>query len=208
MGAPGVGGRLVSGQARGQARGQASAGPDDVATLLAHAERVVVVPGYGLASARAQHGLRALADALEDRGVRVVHAIHPVAGRMPGHLNVVLDEAGVPHAQLVGLEETNAGLQHSDVVLVVGAADIVNPAAGTTPSSPLYAMPVLDVARAGRVVVLKRTSDGRGYAGVDNALVHDPRTTLLLGDARASLGAILTALACLEGPCAAGGLPG
>lgn len=161
---------------------------------------MVVVPGYGLAAARAQHALRALADALEARGSRVVYVVHPVAGRLPGHLNALLDEAGVPHAQLVGLEEIDADLRHTDVVLVVGAADIVNPAARTTPSSPLHGMAVLDVAGAGQVVVLKRSYDGRGYAGVANALVDEPRTTMLLGDARTSLEALLAAVVGLGAP--------
>jgi len=163
-----------------------SASADDVAIMLAYAKRVVVVPGYGLAVAQAQHDVRALADLLEERGVDVRYAIHPVAGRMPGHMNVLLAEANVPYPQLFEMEQINPEFPRTDVALVIGANDVTNPAARSTPSSPIYGMPILDVDRATNVVVLKR-SMSPGFAGIDNELYTDPRTVMLFGDAKESV---------------------
>ena len=169
-----------------------SAGPEDVAILLGYADRVIIVPGYGLAVAQAQHTLRELVELLQARGTRVDYAIHPVAGRMPGHMNVLLAEAQVPYEQLVEMDEINGEFKHTDVVLVVGANDVVNPAARTTPSAPIYGMPILDVDQAQQVVFLKR-SMRPGFAGIENELLFDPRTTLLFGDAKESLTKLLAA---------------
>ena len=170
-----------------------SAGPDDVAIMLAYARRVIVVPGYGLAVAQAQHTIRELVDLLEKRGVEVGYAIHPVAGRMPGHMNVLLAEANVPYEQLLEMDTANGQLRTADVALVVGANDVVNPAARTSPGSPIYGMPILDADHAGAIVFLKR-SMRPGFAGIENELLFDPKTTLLFGDAKASLTALVTAL--------------
>ncbi len=167
-----------------------SAGPEDVGILLAYAERVIIVPGYGLAVAQAQHTLRELVDVLLSRGVRVDYAIHPVAGRMPGHMNVLLAEAQVPYEQLVEMDEINGEFKHTDVVLVVGANDVVNPAAKTTKTAPIYGMPILAADEARQVVFLKR-SMRPGFAGIENELLFEPTTTLLFGDAKDSLGKVL-----------------
>jgi NAD(P) transhydrogenase subunit beta len=159
---------------------------EDTAIALAYARSVVIVPGYGLAVAEAQHTVRELATDLEKRGVDVKYAIHPVAGRMPGHMNVLLAEANVPYDQLLEMEQVNPQFSQTDVVLVVGANDVVNPAARDDPSSPIYGMPILDVDRARNVIVLKR-SMGHGFAGIDNALFYHDNTRMLFGDARQSL---------------------
>ncbi|HUQ20496.1 MAG TPA: NAD(P)(+) transhydrogenase (Re/Si-specific) subunit beta [Gemmatimonadaceae bacterium] len=159
---------------------------EDTAIALAYARSVVIVPGYGLAVAEAQHTVRELATDLEKRGVDVKYAIHPVAGRMPGHMNVLLAEANVPYDQLLEMDQVNGQFSQTDVVLVVGANDVVNPAARDDPSSPIYGMPILDVDRARNVVVLKR-SMGHGFAGIDNALFYNDNTRMLFGDARQSL---------------------
>ena len=170
-----------------------SAGPEDVAILLGYAHRVIIVPGYGLAVAQAQHTLRELVDLLGERGTEVDYAIHPVAGRMPGHMNVLLAEAQVPYEQLKEMDDINPEFRQTDVVLVVGANDVVNPAAKTTPGAPIYGMPILDVDEAQQVVFLKR-SMRPGFAGIENELLFDPRTTLLFGDAKDSLGKVLAAV--------------
>jgi H+-translocating NAD(P) transhydrogenase subunit beta len=167
-----------------------SAGPEDVGILLAYAQRVIIVPGYGLAVAQAQHTLRELVDLLISRGVKVDYAIHPVAGRMPGHMNVLLAEAQVPYEQLVEMDDINGEFKHTDVVLVVGANDVVNPAAKTTKSAPIYGMPILAADEAHQVIFLKR-SMRPGFAGIENELLFDPKTTLLFGDAKDSLGKLL-----------------
>jgi H+-translocating NAD(P) transhydrogenase subunit beta len=159
---------------------------EDTAIALAYARSVVIVPGYGLAVAEAQHTVRELATDLEKRGVDVKYAIHPVAGRMPGHMNVLLAEANVPYDQLLEMDQVNGEFPQTDVVLVVGANDVVNPAARDDPSSPIYGMPILDVDRARNVIVLKR-SMGHGFAGIDNALFYNDNTRMLFGDARQSL---------------------
>jgi NAD(P) transhydrogenase subunit beta len=170
-----------------------SASAEDIAILLAYARKVVVVPGYGLAVAQAQHTLRELVDLLESRGVEVSYAIHPVAGRMPGHMNVLLAEANVPYESLKEMDEVNPELSRTDVALVVGANDVVNPAARDLPGSPIYGMPILDVDQAQNVVFLKR-SMRPGFAGIDNVLLYNPKTTLLFGDAKDSLTAVVAAV--------------
>jgi NAD(P) transhydrogenase subunit beta len=173
-----------------------SLGAADAAVLLAYANRVVIVPGYGLAVAQAQHVARELADLLEARRIDVRYAIHPVAGRMPGHMNVLLAEADVPYPQLYEMERINPEFARTDVVLVVGANDVTNPAARTSPESPIYGMPILEVDRAKQVIVLKR-SLGTGFAGVDNALYYEPNCSMLFGDAKASLNALVAAVSAL-----------
>ena len=159
---------------------------DDAAIMLAYSQKVIVVPGYGLAVAQAQHAVRELAEVLEARGVDVVYAIHPVAGRMPGHMNVLLAEANVPYPQLKEMEEVNPEFPRADVALVIGANDVTNPAARSNTASPIYGMPILDVDKAKNIIVIKR-SMGRGYAGIDNELYADPKTGMLFADAKAGL---------------------
>jgi NAD(P) transhydrogenase subunit beta len=173
-----------------------SAGPEDVAILLGYAHRVIVVPGYGLAVAQAQHTLRELVDELGERGITADYAIHPVAGRMPGHMNVLLAEAQVPYEQLKEMDDVNPEFREADVVLVVGANDVVNPAARTSPGAPIYGMPILNVDEARQVVFLKR-SMRPGFAGIENELLFDPRTTLLFGDAKETLGKVLSSVKAL-----------
>ncbi len=166
---------------------------EDTAVALAYARNVVVVPGYGLAVAEGQHAVRELSQELEKRGVDVKFAIHPVAGRMPGHMNVLLAEANIPYDQLLEMEQVNGMFGNTDVVLVVGANDVVNPAAREDPTSPIYGMPILDVDKARNVIVLKR-SMGHGFAGIDNALFYRDRTRMLFGDAKRSLTDLVEAL--------------
>ena len=166
---------------------------EDLATLLAYSRRVIIVPGYGLAVAQAQHAVRELADLLEKRGVEVNYAIHPVAGRMPGHMNVLLAEANVPYEQLKEMDEINDEFKDADVVLVVGANDVVNPAARNTPGSPIYGMPILNADQAKNIVFMKR-SMRPGFAGIDNDLLYDPKTIMLFGDAKDSLTKLVNAV--------------
>jgi proton-translocating NAD(P)+ transhydrogenase subunit beta len=173
-----------------------SASPADVAVLLAYAQRVIIVPGYGLAVAQAQHTLRQLVDLLSERGVQVDYAIHPVAGRMPGHMNVLLAEAQVPYEQLKEMDEIDPEFKQADVVLVVGANDVVNPAAETTPGAPIYGMPILHANLARQVVFMKR-SMRPGFAGIENELLYEPTTTLLFGDAKDTMSKLLTELKAL-----------
>jgi H+-translocating NAD(P) transhydrogenase subunit beta len=165
--------------------------PADAAILLAYADRVIIVPGYGLAVAQAQHTLRQLVDVLLDRGTKVDYAIHPVAGRMPGHMNVLLAEAQVPYEQLKEMDEIDPDFKQADVVLVVGANDVVNPAAETTPGAPIYGMPILHANQARQVIFLKR-SMRPGFAGIENELLYEPTTTLLFGDAKDTMSKLLT----------------
>lgn len=187
--APAVGG---GGKEAGYSR-ITSCSAEECAMALEAAERVVFVPGYGLAVAQAQHALRELAKLLEAHGVEVSYAIHPVAGRMPGHMNVLLAEADVPYEQLLEMDTINPEFPRTDVVIVLGANDVVNPHAKTDPSSPLYGMPVLEVDQARQVFVVKR-SLGAGYAGIANALFELPQTAMVFGDAKAVLGSLLTEL--------------
>jgi H+-translocating NAD(P) transhydrogenase subunit beta len=179
----GSGEAAAAGPGGGQVRATSA---DDVAVMLAYARRVVIVPGYGLAVAQAQHNVRELADQLQKRGVDVRYAIHPVAGRMPGHMNVLLAEADVPYTQLYEMDDINDEFARTDVVLVIGANDVVNPAAKNTPGSPIYGMPVLNVDEASAVVVLKRSMN-TGFAGIENELFYEPKTTMLFGDAKDSI---------------------
>ena len=170
-------------------------GADDVAIQLAYASHVIIVPGYGLAVAQAQHAVRELAELLESRGVDVKYAIHPVAGRMPGHMNVLLAEANVPYPQLKEMDEINPEFERADVALVIGANDVTNPAA-RRPGSPVSGMPILDVDHAKSIVVIKR-SMGQGYAGIDNELYSDPKTGMLFADAKDGLAALTAAVKAL-----------
>ncbi|MBV8375144.1 MAG: NAD(P)(+) transhydrogenase (Re/Si-specific) subunit beta [Candidatus Eremiobacteraeota bacterium] len=170
-----------------------TASADDVAIMLAYAKKVIFVPGYGMAVAQAQHSVKALADQLEKRGVKVLYAIHPVAGRMPGHMNVLLAEANVPYNQLLDMEDVNPEFPTTDVALVIGANDVTNPAARNVTSSPIYGMPILDVDKASNVVVLKRSMRS-GFAGIDNPLYEMPNTAMLFGDAKASVDGLTAAV--------------
>lgn len=177
----------------GESRPVKSGSADDVAILLNYAQRVAIVPGFGLAVAQAQHTVRELADLLTAKGIDVAYGIHPVAGRMPGHMNVLLAEANVPYEQLVEMDEINPTFPQTDVVLIVGANDVVNPAAKTSPGSPIYGMPILDVGLAANVIFLKR-SMRPGFAGIENELLYEAKTTLLFGDAKESLTKVVSAL--------------
>ena len=202
-------GRSVAGILFGAFRGGSTAGStavserpvrsssaEDVAVLLGYAQRVIIVPGYGLAVAQGQHTAAELAQALEARGIEVDFAIHPVAGRMPGHMNVLLAEANVPYESLKEMGEINPEFKTTDVALVVGANDVVNPAAKTSSGSPIYGMPILEVAEARQVVFLKR-SMRPGFAGIENDLLYEPQTSLLFGDAKDSLAQVLGAVKAL-----------
>jgi NAD(P) transhydrogenase subunit beta len=167
--------------------------PEDIGVLLAYARKVVIIPGYGLAVAQAQHTARELADLLTERGVEVFYAIHPVAGRMPGHMNVLLAEANVPYDELKEMDEANPEMATADVALVVGANDTVNPAAKNTPGSPIYGMPIINADEAATIVFLKR-SMRPGFAGIDNELLFDEKTTMLFGDAKDTLAKLVAAV--------------
>jgi NAD(P) transhydrogenase subunit beta len=170
-----------------------SIGPEDAAILLSYAQNVIVVPGYGLAVAQAQHSVRELADLLESRGISVKYAIHPVAGRMPGHMNVLLAEANVPYDKLFDMDQINPEFQRTDVALVIGANDVTNPAARSNPRSPIYGMPILDVDKALNIIVIKRSMKP-GFAGIDNELYLDPKTAMLFGDAKDAVGKVVQEL--------------
>jgi len=165
----------------------------DTAIMLKYAQKVIVVPGYGMAVAQAQHTVHDLEKAVESEGVGFKYAIHPVAGRMPGHMNVLLAEADVPYPKLLDLDDANKEFPSTDVVLVIGANDVVNPAAKTDTSSPIYGMPILDVELAKNVIVLKR-SMSPGYAGIQNQLFFGDRTRMLFGDAKSSLSKLIEEL--------------
>ena len=175
------------------ARPVRSGSPEDAGVLLSFASRVAIIPGYGLAVAQAQHVLRELAEELEAKGIEVFYAIHPVAGRMPGHMNVLLAEANVPYEQLLELDEANSELQTADVALVVGANDTVNPAAKDDKGSPIYGMPIINADLAENVLFLKR-SMRPGFAGIENELLYNPKTTLIFGDAKDTLTKIVAAV--------------
>ena len=186
----GAGGSSTSGQ------NVRSVTPDDVGALLAYANQVIVVPGYGMAVAQAQHSVRELADQLEKRGVEVKYAIHPVAGRMPGHMNVLLAEANVPYPALYDMDDINPEFERTDVALIIGANDVTNPAARSDKSSPIYGMPILNVDKANNVIVLKRSMKP-GFAGIDNPLYDDPKTAMLFGDAKKSIDSVVSAVKAL-----------
>ena len=176
-----------------EGRSVRSASAEDLGTLLAYSRRVIIVPGYGLAVAQAQHAVRELAELLEKRGVEVSYAIHPVAGRMPGHMNVLLAEANVPYEQLKEMDEINDEFKNADVVLIVGANDVVNPAARSSAGSPIYGMPILNADQAKNIVFMKR-SMRPGFAGIDNELMYDPKTIMFFGDAKDSLTKLVQAV--------------
>jgi NAD(P) transhydrogenase subunit beta len=167
--------------------------PDDAALQLAYAKLVIVVPGYGMAVAQAQHQVRELATLIEKHGGEVKYAIHPVAGRMPGHMNVLLAEADVPYDRLYDMDEINEEFERADVALVIGANDVVNPAARTDKGSPIYGMPILNADKAHSIIVLKRSMNP-GFAGIENELFYDPKTSMLFGDAKTSLTRLVTAV--------------
>ncbi len=192
----GGGGGGATGVAGGPDVGDRSYKSTDAASaaiLMSYAELVIVVPGYGLAVAQAQHTVREMADELEKHGVTVKYAIHPVAGRMPGHMNVLLAEADVPYDQLIEMDDINPEFPRAQVAIVVGANDVTNPAAKTSPESPIYGMPILEVDEAENVIVLKRSMNP-GYAGIENELYYDEKTQMLFGDAKASLEAVVSEL--------------
>ena len=176
-----------------QSRSVRSASAEDLGTLLTYSQRVIIVPGYGLAVAQAQHAARDLADVLEQRGVDVEYAIHPVAGRMPGHMNVLLAEANVPYEQLKEMDQVNDDFKNADVALIVGANDVVNPAARSTPGSPIYGMPILNADQAKNIIFMKR-SMRPGFAGIDNDLMFGPKTVMFFGDAKDSLTKLVAAV--------------
>ncbi|MSW95415.1 MAG: NAD(P)(+) transhydrogenase (Re/Si-specific) subunit beta [Actinobacteria bacterium] len=188
-----VAGASGAGEHAGSVRATSAA---DAAIQMAYARLVVIVPGYGMAVAQAQHAVREMATELEKRGVEVKYAIHPVAGRMPGHMNVLLAEADVPYEQLKEMDEINPEFTRTDVAVVIGANDVTNPAAKTNPQSPIYGMPILNVNHAKSVIVLKRSMNP-GFAGIENELYYEPMTSMLFGDAKASVGQITQELAAL-----------
>ncbi|CAB4927000.1 unannotated protein [freshwater metagenome] len=188
-----VAGAAGAGEHAGSVRATSAA---DAAIQMAYARLVVVVPGYGMAVAQAQHAVREMAAELEKRGVEVKYAIHPVAGRMPGHMNVLLAEADVPYEQLKEMDEINPEFTRTDVAIVIGANDVTNPAANTNPESPIYGMPILNVNHAKSVIVLKRSMNP-GFAGIENELYYEPMTSMLFGDAKSSVGEITQELAAL-----------
>jgi NAD(P) transhydrogenase subunit beta len=186
-----VEGASGAGEHEGTVRSTSAA---DAAIQLAYANRVVIVPGYGMAVAQAQHAVRELTKELEGRGVDISYAIHPVAGRMPGHMNVLLAEADVPYDQLKEMDDANPEFSRTDVSLVIGANDVTNPAAKNTPSSPIYGMPILEVSDSQSVIVIKRSMNP-GFAGIENELYYDPGTTMLFGDAKSAVSEITAELA-------------
>jgi NAD(P) transhydrogenase subunit beta len=176
-----------------EARPVRSATPEEAAAILAAASTVVIVPGYGMAVAQAQHRVRDLYDRLTHRGVDVKFGIHPVAGRMPGHMNVLLAEADIPYDKLVEMDAINGDLPQTDVALVIGANDVTNPAARDDPKSPIYGMPILEVDKARTVMVIKR-SMAAGFAGIDNPLYYMDKTLMLFGDAKSFVGSLVSEL--------------
>ncbi|MDQ2992982.1 MAG: NAD(P)(+) transhydrogenase (Re/Si-specific) subunit beta, partial [Candidatus Eremiobacteraeota bacterium] len=196
FGAFGAAGGTEVASASGGPQNVRSASADDVAVMLAYAQKVMVVPGYGMAVAQAQHSVKALADQLEKRGVKVSYAIHPVAGRMPGHMNVLLAEANVPYPALLDMEDANPEFPTTDVALVIGANDVTNPAARSVTTSPIYGMPILDVDKASNVIVLKRSMRS-GFAGIENPLYELENTSMLFGDAKASVDELTAAVKAL-----------
>jgi NAD(P) transhydrogenase subunit beta len=190
-------GAVATGGAAVEAPPHRSASAEEAASILEAAGRVVIVPGYGMAVAQAQHKVRELFDVLTRDGVDVKFAIHPVAGRMPGHMNVMLADADIPYDSLVEMDDINPEFAQTDVVLVIGANDVTNPAARTDPTSPIYGMPVLDVDKARTIMVIKR-SMSPGFAGIDNSLYYMEGTLMLFGDAKAFVGNLVKELAALK----------
>jgi NAD(P) transhydrogenase subunit beta len=189
----GFGATSTAGPGVADDRPVSSVSAQDAAIKLAYADRVVIVPGYGMAVAQAQHAVREMARELEKRGVDVAYAIHPVAGRMPGHMNVLLAEADVPYEQLKEMDEINPEMPQTDVALVIGANDVTNPAAQTNEGSPIYGMPIIEVNQAQSIIVLKRSMNP-GFAGIENELYYDPKTSMLFGDAKQSVAEVTAEL--------------
>jgi NAD(P) transhydrogenase subunit beta len=193
FGAFGAAGTVTAGAKTDDGRSFREVSAEDAAILLGYAQSVIIVPGYGLAVAQAQHNVRELADLLEAKGIEVKYAIHPVAGRMPGHMNVLLAEANVPYEKLFDMEQINEDFQRADVALVIGANDVTNPAARKDTSSPIYGMPILNVDQAQNIIVIKRSMKP-GFAGIDNELYLDPKTGMLFGDAKEAVGRVVAEL--------------
>jgi NAD(P) transhydrogenase subunit beta len=193
FGAFGAAGPATAGAKTDDGRSFREVSAEDAAILLGYAQSVIIVPGYGLAVAQAQHNVRELADLLEAKGIEVKYAIHPVAGRMPGHMNVLLAEANVPYEKLFDMEQINEDFQRADVALVIGANDVTNPAARKDTSSPIYGMPILNVDQAQNIIVIKRSMKP-GFAGIDNELYLDPKTGMLFGDAKEAVGRVVAEL--------------
>jgi NAD(P) transhydrogenase subunit beta len=187
------GAAVASGGKGGPAKPIRETTPDDAAVLMSNIQRLIVIPGYGMAVAQAQHAVREMAELLAKKGVEVKYAVHPVAGRMPGHMNVLLAEANVPYEQLFDLEQINGEFESTDVALVIGANDVVNPAARYDKASPIYGMPILDADKAHHIIIVKRSLNA-GFAGVDNPLYYDPKTMMLFADAKGGIGKINEAL--------------
>jgi NAD(P) transhydrogenase subunit beta len=188
-----AGADVTSGGANADGRSAREVSPDDAAAMMAYANQVIIVPGYGMAVAQAQHAVQELANQLESRGVTVKYAIHPVAGRMPGHMNVLLAEANVPYDQLYEMDDINSVFPQTDVAMFIGANDVTNPAARNDPKSPIYGMPILDVDRAQNVIVMKRSMKS-GFAGIDNPLFYEGKTAMLFGDAKSTAEKLVTAV--------------
>jgi NAD(P) transhydrogenase subunit beta len=188
----------ATGEAQAISGSQKPIEASDVAAMMAYAERVVIVPGYGMAVAQAQHKVWELTQALQKRGVQVKFAIHPVAGRMPGHMNVLLAEAGVPYDIIADMDDINPEFPITDVALVIGANDVVNPVAKTDPASPIYGMPILDVSLARNVIVVKR-GKGTGFAGIENALFYADNARMLYGDASGAIAKLIGGMKELDG---------
>jgi NAD(P) transhydrogenase subunit beta len=186
-------GQVQAAKASGEAKTVKSATPQDVADIMTNADRVVIIPGYGMAVAQAQHRVHELYDQLTKRGIDVKFAIHPVAGRMPGHMNVLLAEADIPYESLVEMDDINPDMAQTDVCLVVGANDVVNPAARHDKSSPIFGMPIIDADKAKTIIAIKRSMNP-GFAGIDNELYYDDKTLMAFGDAKQVIGDVVKAV--------------